>query len=144
MKRWCRMKKVKNLLISLMTICSTLTIWRVPLLAKSGLGGITVDDNGNYVVDVNSMNEGVATATLNDFWNTAIDIGRKFTVVVTSVLTLAFIVLFLINLFQFAADDNKNPKKRAMCKSAVLWTFIGCVIFGGSSALLGFAFGLLR
>lgn len=142
-KRWCRMKKAKNLWISLMAICSTMTIRRVPLLAKSGIGGITVDGNGNYVVDIKSMNKGVATANLNDFWNTAIDICRKFIVVVTSVLALAFIVVFLINIFQMPTCYN-NPKKRAVNQSAILWSFIGCAIFGGTSVLLGFSFGLLR
>ena len=136
------MSKLKMILLPCASSCLTLLTMSQGMSVKA-IGGITIDGDGNYVIDPDKINEGVAATTLGDFWNTALDVCKKLTVVVTSILTLCFIVVFLVNFFQLAANCT-NPKKKVICQSAILWSFVGCALFGGSSVILGIAFGILR
>ena len=81
--------------------------------------------------------------TDNKFWNDIYDKYSIGIVIFSGIVSLVFVILFIINITKFAQSAG-NPQTRKQAIQTLMWTGIAAAIFGGITLIVGISSVLFK
>ena len=99
--------------------------------------------NGNMYNASGDMKFKSEGPTDNDFWNKIYTKYSMGIVIFSGVVSLVFVILFIINITKFAQSSG-NPQTRKQAIQTLMWTGIAAAIFGGVTLIVGISTVLFK
>lgn len=107
---------------------------------SGGIDEMTVkmDENGKLTSSFDDQSDSTKT------WNTVFKKYRTLIVGVSGVLTLTFILLFLLSFFRLGASSADNPTEHRRCLINLLWTGIAAAGSGSVTLICALFWNALK